>query len=192
LLKESILDVTGPIDTWRAGLHPPHPILHDEYSGTALAGSEGRKADVHVQNFGLGEPDPPQQVELVHDAGVGCPPSRRRRTHGPGRTRPSARSGTRRTGTRDPKPTRPLHTGNGCDRPRSASQVSGRAHQEKFRNEQIKCANYAYEHGVHQPEATNWKWPKRGRRKGIGREKNRKAVIFVLCPRILLSPIPYE
>ena len=28
-----------------------------------------------------------------------------------------------------------------------------------FRNLQIQCANYAYEHGVDMPEAANWKWP---------------------------------
>jgi xylulose-5-phosphate/fructose-6-phosphate phosphoketolase len=31
--------------------------------------------------------------------------------------------------------------------------------KERFRNLQIQCANYAYEHGVDQPEAANWKWP---------------------------------
>jgi hypothetical protein len=31
--------------------------------------------------------------------------------------------------------------------------------EEKFRNRQIECQNYAYEHGVDQPEAANWKWP---------------------------------
>jgi xylulose-5-phosphate/fructose-6-phosphate phosphoketolase len=31
--------------------------------------------------------------------------------------------------------------------------------KEKFRNRQIECANYAYEHGVDQPEAAGWKWP---------------------------------
>ncbi|HEX3147273.1 MAG TPA: phosphoketolase family protein [Gemmataceae bacterium] len=31
--------------------------------------------------------------------------------------------------------------------------------KEKFRNLQIECANYAYEHGVDKPEAANWKWP---------------------------------
>jgi len=31
--------------------------------------------------------------------------------------------------------------------------------KEKFRNEQIGCANYAHEHGVDKPDAANWKWP---------------------------------
>ena len=31
--------------------------------------------------------------------------------------------------------------------------------QEKFRNEQIACANYAYEHGLDKPDAAGWKWP---------------------------------
>jgi xylulose-5-phosphate/fructose-6-phosphate phosphoketolase len=37
--------------------------------------------------------------------------------------------------------------------------VAGAHAKEKFRNMQIKCANYAYEHGVDLPEAANWKWP---------------------------------
>jgi xylulose-5-phosphate/fructose-6-phosphate phosphoketolase len=31
--------------------------------------------------------------------------------------------------------------------------------KEKFRNLQIECQNYAFEHGVDMPEAANWKWP---------------------------------
>jgi xylulose-5-phosphate/fructose-6-phosphate phosphoketolase len=31
--------------------------------------------------------------------------------------------------------------------------------KERFRNFQIECQNYAYEHGVDQPAAANWKWP---------------------------------
>jgi xylulose-5-phosphate/fructose-6-phosphate phosphoketolase len=31
--------------------------------------------------------------------------------------------------------------------------------KEKFRNLQIECRNYAYEHGVDKPEFANWKWP---------------------------------
>jgi xylulose-5-phosphate/fructose-6-phosphate phosphoketolase len=31
--------------------------------------------------------------------------------------------------------------------------------KERFRNMQIACCNYAYEHGVDQPEAAAWKWP---------------------------------
>lgn len=38
-------------------------------------------------------------------------------------------------------------------------QVAGAHAKEKFRNMQIECKNYAYEHGVDQPEAANWKWP---------------------------------
>ncbi|MCE9562824.1 MAG: phosphoketolase family protein [Planctomycetes bacterium] len=37
-------------------------------------------------------------------------------------------------------------------------QVAGAHAKEKFRNKQIECANYAYEYGVDQPEAANWKW----------------------------------
>jgi xylulose-5-phosphate/fructose-6-phosphate phosphoketolase len=38
-------------------------------------------------------------------------------------------------------------------------RVAGAHAKEKFRNMQIDCANYAYEHGVDKPEAANWKWP---------------------------------
>jgi xylulose-5-phosphate/fructose-6-phosphate phosphoketolase len=38
-------------------------------------------------------------------------------------------------------------------------RVAGAHAKEKFRNMQIECANYAYEHGVDKPEAANWKWP---------------------------------
>ncbi len=38
-------------------------------------------------------------------------------------------------------------------------QVAGAHAKEKFRNMQIECANYAYDHGVDKPEAANWKWP---------------------------------
>jgi xylulose-5-phosphate/fructose-6-phosphate phosphoketolase len=31
--------------------------------------------------------------------------------------------------------------------------------KEKFRNLQIECRNYAYEHGIDSPEITGWKWP---------------------------------
>jgi xylulose-5-phosphate/fructose-6-phosphate phosphoketolase len=37
--------------------------------------------------------------------------------------------------------------------------VAGAHAKEKFRNMQIECRNYAYEHGVDKPEAANWKWP---------------------------------
>jgi xylulose-5-phosphate/fructose-6-phosphate phosphoketolase len=30
---------------------------------------------------------------------------------------------------------------------------------EKFRNEQIACRNYAYEHGTDKPDVAGWKWP---------------------------------
>jgi len=38
-------------------------------------------------------------------------------------------------------------------------KVSGAHSKEKFRNKQIECKNYAFEFGVDQPEAANWKWP---------------------------------
>lgn len=38
-------------------------------------------------------------------------------------------------------------------------QAAGAHAKEKFRNQQIQCENYAYEHGVDQPEAAKWKWP---------------------------------
>jgi xylulose-5-phosphate/fructose-6-phosphate phosphoketolase len=38
-------------------------------------------------------------------------------------------------------------------------RVAGAHAKEKFRNLQIACENYAYEHGVDQPEAANWRWP---------------------------------
>ncbi|VTR97123.1 phosphoketolase : Probable phosphoketolase OS=Singulisphaera acidiphila (strain ATCC BAA-1392 / DSM 18658 / VKM B-2454 / MOB10) GN=Sinac_2784 PE=3 SV=1: XFP_N: XFP: XFP_C [Gemmata massiliana] len=38
-------------------------------------------------------------------------------------------------------------------------QVAGAHAKEKFRNAQIQCQNYAYEHGVDKPEEANWKWP---------------------------------
>jgi len=31
--------------------------------------------------------------------------------------------------------------------------------KERFRNMQIDCRNYAYEHGIDSPEITGWKWP---------------------------------
>jgi xylulose-5-phosphate/fructose-6-phosphate phosphoketolase len=30
---------------------------------------------------------------------------------------------------------------------------------EKFRNVQISCRNYAYEHGTDKPDVAAWKWP---------------------------------
>jgi xylulose-5-phosphate/fructose-6-phosphate phosphoketolase len=38
-------------------------------------------------------------------------------------------------------------------------RVAGAHAKEAFRNEQIACANYAYEHGVDKPDAAGWKWP---------------------------------
>ncbi|HYE36867.1 phosphoketolase family protein [Methylocaldum sp.] len=37
--------------------------------------------------------------------------------------------------------------------------VAGAHAKEKFRDMQIECSNYAYEHGVDKPEFANWKWP---------------------------------
>jgi xylulose-5-phosphate/fructose-6-phosphate phosphoketolase len=38
-------------------------------------------------------------------------------------------------------------------------RVAGAHAKERFRNEQIACCNYAYEHGIDKPEVVNWKWP---------------------------------
>ncbi|HEY9630362.1 MAG TPA: phosphoketolase family protein [Coleofasciculaceae cyanobacterium] len=38
-------------------------------------------------------------------------------------------------------------------------KVAGAHAKEKFKNLQITCRNYAYEHGLDQPEVANWKWP---------------------------------
>ena len=38
-------------------------------------------------------------------------------------------------------------------------KVAGAHAKERFRNEQIACYNYAYEHGIDKPEMVNWKWP---------------------------------
>ena len=38
-------------------------------------------------------------------------------------------------------------------------QVAGAHAKEKFRNEQIDCRNYAYEHGIDMPNILDWKWP---------------------------------
>jgi xylulose-5-phosphate/fructose-6-phosphate phosphoketolase len=38
-------------------------------------------------------------------------------------------------------------------------KVAGAHAKERFRNEQIACCNYAYEHGIDKPEVVNWKWP---------------------------------
>jgi xylulose-5-phosphate/fructose-6-phosphate phosphoketolase len=31
--------------------------------------------------------------------------------------------------------------------------------KEKFRNMQIRCREYAHEHGSDMPEVANWRWP---------------------------------
>jgi xylulose-5-phosphate/fructose-6-phosphate phosphoketolase len=38
-------------------------------------------------------------------------------------------------------------------------KVAGAHAKERFRNEQIACCHYAYEHGIDKPEMVNWKWP---------------------------------
>jgi xylulose-5-phosphate/fructose-6-phosphate phosphoketolase len=38
-------------------------------------------------------------------------------------------------------------------------QAIGGHVQEKLRNRQIECCNYAYEHGVDMPEEDDWTWP---------------------------------
>jgi xylulose-5-phosphate/fructose-6-phosphate phosphoketolase len=45
-------------------------------------------------------------------------------------------------------------------------QRIGSAALEKFRNEQISCRNYAYQHGTDRPDVAGWRWP---------HEKTRKA-----------------
>jgi xylulose-5-phosphate/fructose-6-phosphate phosphoketolase len=37
-------------------------------------------------------------------------------------------------------------------------RIGGRA-MERFQNEQIRCRNYAYEHGTDKPDIAGWKWP---------------------------------
>ena len=44
------------------------------------------------------------------------------------------------------------------DRVPKLQKIGGHA-KEKFRNEQIACRAYAYEHGVDRPEISQWKWP---------------------------------
>jgi xylulose-5-phosphate/fructose-6-phosphate phosphoketolase len=36
--------------------------------------------------------------------------------------------------------------------------IGGHA-MEKFQNEQIRCRNYAYEHGTDKPDVAGWRWP---------------------------------
>jgi xylulose-5-phosphate/fructose-6-phosphate phosphoketolase len=38
-------------------------------------------------------------------------------------------------------------------------QSIGAHAMEKFRNEQIACQNYAFQHGTDKPDAASWKWP---------------------------------
>jgi len=38
-------------------------------------------------------------------------------------------------------------------------QKTGAHAKEKFRNMQIECQRYAYEHGIDKPEVDQWKWP---------------------------------
>jgi xylulose-5-phosphate/fructose-6-phosphate phosphoketolase len=38
-------------------------------------------------------------------------------------------------------------------------RVIGAHSKEKFRNMQITCRNYAYEHGIDSPEVSDWRWP---------------------------------
>jgi xylulose-5-phosphate/fructose-6-phosphate phosphoketolase len=38
-------------------------------------------------------------------------------------------------------------------------QVAGAHAKEKFRNRQLACRHYAYEHGTDLPEAAEWRWP---------------------------------
>jgi xylulose-5-phosphate/fructose-6-phosphate phosphoketolase len=37
--------------------------------------------------------------------------------------------------------------------------VAGAHAKEKFRNRQLACRRYAYEHGIDLPEVVNWRWP---------------------------------
>ena len=38
-------------------------------------------------------------------------------------------------------------------------RVAGAHVKEKFRNQQLACRHYAYEHGIDMPEMTDWRWP---------------------------------
>ncbi len=37
--------------------------------------------------------------------------------------------------------------------------VAGAHAKEKFKNQQLACRRYAYEHGTDLPEMVNWRWP---------------------------------
>jgi xylulose-5-phosphate/fructose-6-phosphate phosphoketolase len=45
------------------------------------------------------------------------------------------------------------------DRIPRLQRIGGHA-KEKFRNQQLACRRYAYEHGIDAPEITGWRWPK--------------------------------
>jgi xylulose-5-phosphate/fructose-6-phosphate phosphoketolase len=38
--------------------------------------------------------------------------------------------------------------------------VAGAHAKEKFRNQQIACRHYAYEHGIDDPAIVEWRWPR--------------------------------
>jgi xylulose-5-phosphate/fructose-6-phosphate phosphoketolase len=38
-------------------------------------------------------------------------------------------------------------------------KVAGAHAREAFKDEQISCRNYAFEHGIDKPEVMNWTWP---------------------------------
>ena len=40
-----------------------------------------------------------------------------------------------------------------------ALQAAGVHAKEMFRNLQIECQTYAYEHGIDKPEIDQWTWP---------------------------------
>jgi xylulose-5-phosphate/fructose-6-phosphate phosphoketolase len=44
------------------------------------------------------------------------------------------------------------------DRTPKLQRIGGHA-KEKFRDMQIECRNYAYEHGTDKPEVAGWRWP---------------------------------
>ncbi len=44
------------------------------------------------------------------------------------------------------------------DRVPKLQKIGGHA-KERFLNQQIECRNYAHEHGIDKPEATDWTWP---------------------------------
>ena len=44
------------------------------------------------------------------------------------------------------------------DRTPKLQRIGGHA-KEKFRNQQIECRNYAYEHGTDKPDVAGWRWP---------------------------------